>query len=214
VLRGPGPIAETTVTAFESTRGFVATASSHAFYDGREQSPGTTRTSADVRVAGPLATVTSLAPEALAEIDISLTGSDPNNELIDNHALIEMVFGTPVGDPSEALYIDFSTDGDQASSFDALRLVVSVGDESLIDETFADPASAIQFFATASNLLLGTFASIGVDEIAVSMAIESGSRDDRFSAQLTLTNVPEPSSALLVMAGLVGLSATRRRSRI
>lgn len=214
VLRGPGPIAETRVTTFESARGIAARASSHAFYDGREQLPGVRRTYADVRVAGPLATAASLSAGVLAEIDLNVTGSERNNELIDNHALVEMVLATPASDPGRELFIDFDTDLDQEASFDSLHLLVLLGGASLIDETFADASSALLFFTTASNLFLGTEESIGDGQIAISMAMASISRDDRFSAQFSLTQVPEPNVALLLLAGLGVLSAMKERSRM
>jgi hypothetical protein len=155
---------------------------------------------------------TAPATGTLATLDITfgtLGETYGAGEAMTQRALVEMILTVPVVTDG-SLSLDFPNLVVTGGGFDSLSLVVSLDDQALVEHLFTDVPAALAFFATTS-IPIGALDAGFAGRLVYDLTMTSSTTNDGFSVGAVLNVVPEPSTGLLVIVGLVGIAVRRRR---
>jgi len=142
----------------------------------------------------------------LASVDIGLSRMNGESGPLSQRSVVEVALATPVVGGEERLSILFGEFEGEGAGIESIEVLISRDGDAALAEVFTSVDAAIAFFAIA-ELDLGTFATAS-GETLVSYWIEVISSDvtSRVSTSWKLVVIPEPSSGLLILLGLLGLS--------
>jgi hypothetical protein len=111
------------------------------------------------------------------------------------------------------LFVSFLSVELGSAAFEELHFQIRNGEMELVDEVFSEVGAAEAFFQGTLGLVLGP--GVVALDLHFVMELESGGAGSGFSTLFALGSIPipEPSSASLLLVGLVILSARRARRR-
>jgi hypothetical protein len=134
-------------------------------------------------------------------------------ELIANASLVEVTFGNNKSFPESALvYLDTMSQATLLGElFNAASGASSINANGIITTSPNTPSNGITSFTIGLNGLSGS-SLIFVDSTDDNFGA-TGSKDGFDIGELSITAVPLPATGLMLLAGLGGIAALRRRSK-